>query len=72
METDITFQADSRDAETGRAVYAAVNEEFKRGPELNEQLLMRILQDNKDTEYGRRYGFADITAVENTGKESPS
>lgn len=30
----------------------------------NTDLLMRILEDNKDTEYGRKYGFADIHSVE--------
>ena len=26
----------------------------------NERLLMQLLRDNKDTEYGKKYGFADI------------
>ena len=29
----------------------------------NEELLMRILSDNKDTEYGWKYGFSDIRSV---------
>ena len=69
MEQNVTYLANARDAETGREVYAAVNEEFKRGPELNEELLMRILRDNKDTEYGQKYGFADITSVEEYQKK---
>lgn len=32
--------------------------------EYNQKLLMEILQDNKDTEYGRKYGFGDIHTVE--------
>ena len=64
MGAGITYQANLQDAETGKAVYAAVNEEFKKGPELNEELLMRILRENKDTEYGRKYGFSDISSVE--------
>ncbi len=55
----------------GRTVYAEVNEEFKRGPQLNEELLMRILRDNKDTEYGKKYGFADITSVEEYQRRVP-
>jgi len=26
----------------------------------NEELLMRILRENADTEYGRKYGFGEI------------
>lgn len=29
----------------------------------NEALLMQILRDNADTEYGRKYGFADIHSI---------
>lgn len=32
---------------------------------------MRILRDNKDTEYGKRYGFADITSVEEYQRRVP-
>lgn len=71
MEKSITYQANSRDAMVGRTVYAEVNEEFKRGPQLNEELLMRILRDNKDTEYGKKYGFADITSVEEYQRRVP-
>ncbi len=30
----------------------------------NTELLMRIRDDNKDTGYGRKYGFADIRTIE--------
>ncbi len=71
MEKSITYQANLRDASVGKTVYAEVNEEFKRGPQLNEELLMRVLRDNKDTEYGKRYGFADITSVEEYQRRVP-
>ena len=29
----------------------------------NEKLLMQILKDNSNTEYGRKYGFADIHSI---------
>ena len=67
----VTYQANIRDGETGRAVYAQINQEFEHGPENNRALLMQILQDNKDTEYGRKYGFADITTVEEYQKRVP-
>ena len=29
----------------------------------NKQLLMQLLQDNKDTEYGKKYGFGEIHSI---------
>ena len=37
----------------------------------NEDLLMRILRENADTEYGRKYGFSDIHSVEEFKKKVP-
>lgn len=37
----------------------------------NEKLLLRILEQNKDTEYGRKYGFADIHSIEEYQKKVP-
>lgn len=37
----------------------------------NEELLLKILQDNKDTEYGKLYGFADIKSVEEYRQKVP-
>lgn len=36
-----------------------------------EQTLLKILQDNKDTEYGRNYGFADIHSAQDYKKKVP-
>lgn len=71
MEMNATYQANLHDAEEGRAVYAAVNEELERGPQLNEELLMRILKENSKTEYGIKYGFADITSIKEYQKRVP-
>lgn len=37
----------------------------------NTDLLMRILDDNKDTEYGRKYGFAEIDSIEEYQRRVP-
>ncbi len=66
-----TLVANQKDAKKGRAVYEEVNREFEAGYALNEVLLMRILDDNKDTEYGRRYGFSEIKSVEDYQKSVP-
>lgn len=39
--------------------------------ESNTRLLLEILQDNKDTEYGKKYGFSDIKSVEEFQKKVP-
>ena len=71
MEENRTFLANSRDAETGRPVYEQILKEFETGPEINRQLLMQILRDNQETEYGRKHGFADITSVEEYQQRVP-
>ena len=70
-EMNVTYQANARDAEVGKAVYRQINEEFERGVQTNEALLMQILADNKDTEYGRKYGFADIKTVKQYQQQVP-
>lgn len=40
-------------------------------PKHNENLLMDILADNANTEYGRKYGFCDIHCIEEFKKRVP-
>lgn len=37
---------------------------LENAPEINRNLLLQILEDNKDTEYGRKYDFANIHSIE--------
>lgn len=37
----------------------------------NEAFLFKILKENADTEYGRKYGFSDIHSVEEYRKIVP-
>ena len=39
--------------------------------ELTTELLMKLLNDNKDTEYGKKYDFANIHSVEDYQKKVP-
>jgi len=71
MENGKISEANKYDAQAGREVYAAVNKEFESGYELNKELLMKILKDNSATEYGIKYGFADIKTVEDYQKKVP-
>ncbi len=47
----------------GGPVYDSMVEMTKDPMRYNTELLMRMMDDNKDTEYGRKYGFADIKSV---------
>ena len=71
MNENATYEANLNDAETGREIYKQINKEFERGPEINRELLKQIIQDNKDTEYGKKYGFAEINSVEEYQKKVP-
>ena len=52
-------------------VYNDVNKGFENGMEINKNLLFRILEDNKDTEYGKKYGFSEIHDIEECQKRVP-
>lgn len=43
----------------------------ERASDVNNSLLMRLLTDNKDTEYGKRYGFVDIKDVDEFRERVP-
>ena len=36
----------------------------KEPMKVQEEFLLKLLEDNKDTEYGKKYGFADIHSIE--------
>ena len=55
----------------GKRVLAELEEMTRDPMRYNTELLMRILRDNKDTEYGRRYGFAEIDSVEEYQRRVP-
>ena len=50
---------------------AFLNEETKAPMETTTALLMKILEDNKDTVYGKEYGFADIHSIEEYQQRVP-
>ena len=37
----------------------------------SEELLLKILKENKDTEYGKKYGFKDIHSIEEYRQKVP-
>ncbi|MBO5552556.1 MAG: GH3 auxin-responsive promoter family protein, partial [Lachnospiraceae bacterium] len=52
----------------GLEVLRMFREETEHPMELTTELLMKLLDDNKDTEYGRKYDFANIRSIEDYQK----
>lgn len=56
---------------SGMAVVENVKKMTADPMKYNTELLMQILEDNKDTEYGKKYDFANIHSVEEFQKKVP-
>jgi len=70
-EPEITVAANEKAAEMGLCVYQQIMEETKTPGELQEKLLLKILTDNAETEYGKKYGFSDIHSICDYQKQVP-
>lgn len=55
----------------GMPIYEDFQEMTKEPGKHQEAFLMKLLRDNKDTELGKKYGFADITSIEEYQKRVP-
>ncbi len=72
MDTNITRQAYDQNSQQGLAAMKEFMEvETQKPMELTTELLLKLLQDNKDTEYGKRYDFASIHSIEDYQKKVP-
>ncbi len=71
MSESKTYMANEQNSSQGLVVLEEFREETKKPMECTTELLMKLLQDNKDTEYGKKYGFADIHSVEDYQKKVP-
>ena len=55
----------------GSAALRRMDEHSRDAMGSNEQLLMQILRDNSDTEYGRKYGFSEIRSIRDYQEKVP-
>lgn len=60
-----------KSAIAGEKVHEKLYTMTKNPMKYNTELLMKILDDNKDTEYGKKYDFANIKSVEEYQKKVP-
>ncbi len=63
-ELSVTEKAGIIDVEIGMRAFDLFSEKCKELIKLNEALLMRIIESNKGTEYGRKYHFDQIRPIE--------
>ena len=69
MEKSNTYLANKQNAEQGKAVFKALEEETKRPMEEQQNLLFKILKDNQNTEFGKAHGFSEIRSIEDYQKK---
>ena len=55
----------------GKKTLADMEAASKAPGAANEALLMRILRENADTEYGRKYGFGEIRSIDEYRQKVP-
>ncbi len=48
----------------GEKAFAAIEDVSKHADDYSRNLLMQLLQDSKDSEYGKKYHFAEIKSIE--------
>ena len=48
----------------GRTAKRTLDRNSKEAVRISNDLLMKLLRDNKDTEYGKKYDFANIHSIE--------
>ena len=70
-DKELVIQAHKASLGNSIKAYEDFQEESMHPMETNEALLMQILKDNKDTEYGKKYGFEDIHSVKEYQERVP-
>lgn len=55
----------------GKVVHDSLNEMTMNPMKYNEGLLLKIIEDNKDTEYGKKYDFENIKSIEDYQNKVP-
>lgn len=68
---NITKQINLANAEAAQADYQQILQEMDSPFQVNEALLLKILADNRDTEYGKKYDFANIKSYADYKRSVP-
>ncbi|MDO5328511.1 MAG: GH3 auxin-responsive promoter family protein [Coriobacteriia bacterium] len=69
---NLTLLANKKNNEAGIAAYEDfINNEIKNPMKYQKEFLLKLLDENKDTEYGKKYNFANIKSIEDFKKNVP-
>lgn len=68
---EMTYKINQANVAQARPDYELFQQECEDPFGVNERLLLEILRDNKDTEYGRKYDFEHITSYEDYKAKVP-
>ncbi len=71
MPNSQTYQTNQMSASLGQKVLKEFEVETQNAMEETTNLLMELLKDNKDTEYGKKYDFAGIKTIEDYQRKVP-
>lgn len=71
QEKQMTLEANLASANDGVKAFEDALAETTHPMEVQQDVLFTILNDNKDTEYGKKYGFAGIHSIEEYQKAVP-
>lgn len=71
QEKQQTNEANLQNAEISVKAFEEMLEETKHPMDVQKQVLFSLLEDNKDTEFGKKYGFANIHTIEDYQKALP-
>ena len=66
-----TLQANLQTAAMGLKAFMETMEETKHPMDLQKEFLLSVIEDNKDTEYGRKYNFSEIHTIEEYQEKVP-
>lgn len=67
----MVYKMNSQGAAAGKQVLLSLAEKCENPRQTMENLLLKILKDNADTEYGRKYNFNQIKSIEEYRKALP-
>ncbi len=71
MHSEQITSANRKRLDAGVKAFSNLREQCKNPMKSQEELLLRIVRDNEDTEYGRKYDFKDIHSIKDFQEKVP-
>ena len=71
MRNEMITAANRKRMTEGVADFERLKDRCRKPMEVNKELLLKIIRDNEDTEYGKKYDFKNIHSIEDYQKKVP-